>query len=223
MSKMSNEELKSMSIEQLIDLKRKLETKFGMESMSGMRGELVSLYEIEEKEQTENAVLHIIELIRKAIIRCSKTGNMSYDEIIIEPYFDYYFPCRSLEELASGEYNGEPLNDYAIMTVSDEFSISADERAKKYYFVDEEKLNREDLNSVEFVISLEKFREIAQGLGIVLEGIDNPMTMMEFDGDIGVIENKRHLIRAKLDKNINKDLKEIDDGDEPKGGSPKRR
>lgn len=216
MRKMSIEELKSMSIEQLIDLKRKLETKFGIASVSGYSG-LDSLYEIEEKEQTENAVLHIIELIRKAIIKCSKDENISYDEIIIEPCFDYYYPCSSIEEIDGIEHRSDPLNDYVIISISDEFSVSAEENAKKYYFVDD--IDHEMPALTYFTISLEKFKKITQGLGIVLEGIDNSKSMAE---EVRDQVWGRHLIRTKLvyDKNINKDLKEIDDGDEPKGGSP---
>lgn len=219
MSKISNEELKSMNIEQLIDLKRKLKTKFAIANAAGYEG-LVSLYEIEEEEQTEYAVLHIIELIRKAIIKCSKDEKISYDEIIVEPYFDYYYPCSSSEEIDNIENRRDPLNDYVRICISDEFSVSDEKDAKKYYFVDD--IYKEDPARTYFTISLEKLKKTTQSLGIVLEGIDNSKSMAE------EVRNQvwgRHLIRTKLvyDKNINKDIKEIDDGDAPKGGSPMSR
>lgn len=115
-----------MSKEELIRMKRKLETKVSIENAYSGSGP-ISLYELEQKVDTEAAIHDIDEYFKQVITYFSSRG-MKYDEITLRPLFSLIVKEKDLDRQEVLKPNAKPIPRYVAVTINGFYCMNGDQK-----------------------------------------------------------------------------------------------
>ena len=115
-----------MNKEDLIKMKRKLETKVSIENAYGGSGELTQ-YEIEQRIDTLGAVQNVEKYFESVISYFSSKG-MKYDEITLKPLFSLIVKEKYLDENTVIKPNAKPLPKIVAVVINGFYCINGEQK-----------------------------------------------------------------------------------------------
>lgn len=154
-----------MNKEDLIKMKRKLETKVSIENAYGGSGEL-SQYEIEQRIDTLGAVQNIEKYFESVITYFSSKG-MKYDEITLKPLFSLIVKEKDLDENTVIKQNAKPLPKIVAVVVNGFYCINGEQK-----FGDDPDVIFPD-NFNEYIVVLDDFIALLTQRGFSFNGFTN--------------------------------------------------
>ena len=184
-----------MTKDELIRLKRKMETKVYIEdAFSG--SEAISLFEIEQKINTVVAIENIEKYFESIIAYYSSKG-IKYDEITLRALFSIIVKEKDLDDKTIIKSNSKPLPGTAVVRINGFYCMNGEQK----FGDDPDAIYSENFN--DYVIILDDFIKLLKEKGFDFTGVstveelrDKVVVGAPSFGDITLRFNKRK-IRTK--------------------------
>ena len=184
-----------MTKDELIRLKRKMETEVYIEDAYGGSG-AISLFEIEQRINTAGAVQNI-EKYFESIIRYFSSKGIKYDEITLRPLFSVIVKEKDLDENTIINPNSKPLPGTAVVRINGFYCMNGEQK-----FGDDPDVIYSE-NFKDYVVILDDFIKLLEEKGYDFTGVstveelrDQVVAGNPSFGDITLSFNKRK-IRTK--------------------------
>ena len=184
-----------MTKDELIRLKRKMETKVYIEDAYSGSG-VVSLFEIEQRINTASAVENV-EKYFESIIRYFSSKGVKYDEITLRPLFSVIVKEKDLDENTIIKPNSKPLPDTAVVRINGFYCMNGEQK----FGDDPDTIYSENFN--DYVVILDDFIKLLRKKGFNFTGVSTVEELRDrivaghpTFGDITLSFNKRK-IRTK--------------------------
>ena len=182
-----------MSKEELIRMKRKLETKVSIENAYSGSGP-ISIYELEQKVDTVGAINDIDEYFKQVITYFSSRG-MKYDEITLRPLFSLIVKEKDLDRENILKPNTKPIPRYVSVAINGFYCMNGDQKITE----DPDTVYLDNYN--ERIIVLEDFLVMLNERGF---GFNGPTSVEDIQKDIMAGKLTLANITLKFKKNKEK-------------------
>lgn len=160
-----------MAKEELIRLKRKMETKVYIEDSFSGRGP-ISLFEIEQRINTKGAVENIEKYFESVIIYFSSKG-IEYDEITLRPLFSVIVKEKDLDDKTIISPKSKPLSGVVVVRINGFYCMNGEQKIIE----DPDTIYSENFN--EYVVLLDDFIKLLTESGFDFEGASTIQELKE--------------------------------------------
>lgn len=154
-----------MKKQELINLKEKIEKNFYIYDAFSSEGP-ISMFEIEQRTNTQGAVNHVGKYF-ESLIQYLSNKEIKYDEITIFLQFGIFVSEKYVDEHFYRKENAKAMNDFVTISISG-FDYKKD---NQIHHEDPELIIENDTES--FIISFNQFITLLSLNGFQLEGINS--------------------------------------------------